>query len=201
MRKAAFGLIVLLVFGFVFAGCATTGANAPPPYQFDGTSWTKIEEYELIGKDGKVEIFCESKSLGWWYWKQNIGDNWELDGNTLTLGNINWRNFMGHLSGGTWTLKSGTPGTSDIDGTTWTRTAVLELNFSNGKMIAKDGNNITSVNHENGDSYRVRSDEISISYSDGTARGKYVVDGDTLTVTFKSNFAATRLEGSPWTKK
>ncbi|MDR2210517.1 MAG: hypothetical protein LBO65_03495 [Spirochaetaceae bacterium] len=29
MRKAVFSLIVLLVLGFVFAGCATTGTNAP----------------------------------------------------------------------------------------------------------------------------------------------------------------------------
>ncbi|MDR2143187.1 MAG: hypothetical protein LBP29_02325 [Treponema sp.] len=28
MRKAAFGLIGLLVLGFVFSGCATTGANS-----------------------------------------------------------------------------------------------------------------------------------------------------------------------------
>jgi hypothetical protein len=196
MRKAGFGLIVLLVFGFT--GCATTGANVPP-HQFDGTFWTKTEEYELVGKDGKIEIFYGPESLGWWIWKQDI-DSWELNGTTLTIGNINWRNLKGHLSGGIWTLKSGTPGTSGIDGTTWTRTAVLEISFSNGKMIAKDGNNITSINQD-GDSYRVRSDEISMSYSDGTARGKYVVDGTTLTVTSKNTFGVTRLEGSPWTKK
>jgi hypothetical protein len=199
MRKVILGLIVLLVFGFVF-GCATTDTNAPPPYQFDGTTWTKNEEYELIGKDGKIEIFCDSQSLGWWNWKQDIGDNWELNGNTITIGNINWRNLKGHLSGGIWTLKTGVPGTSGIDGTTWTRTAVLEIDFSNGKMIAKDGNNITSVN-QNGDSYRVKSDEISISYSDGAVKGKYVVDGNTLTIISKSRFGAIRLEGSPWIKK
>jgi hypothetical protein len=199
MRKAVFGLIVLLVFGFVFAGCATS-PDAPPLYQFDGTTWTKNEEYELVCKDGKIEIFCGSASLGWWNWKPDIGDNWKLDSNTLAIGNINWGNRKGHLSGGIWTLKSGTPGTSGIDGTTWTRTAVLELNFSNGKMLAKDGNNITSVNKD-GDSYKVKSDEISISYSDGTARGKYIVDGNTLTIISQNHFAATRLEGSPWTKK
>ncbi|MDR1106163.1 MAG: hypothetical protein LBL44_07385 [Treponema sp.] len=200
MRKAVFGLIVLLIFGFVFTGCATTGTNAPPSYQFDGTAWTKTEDYELVGKDGKVEIFCGSQSLGWWIWKQDIGDSWELNGAALTIGNGNWRNFKGHLSGGTWTLASGTPGTGNMDGTTWTRTAVLEISFSNGKMIAKDGANITSVNQD-GDSFRLRSDEISISYSDGTARGKYVVDGAALTITSKNTFGVTRLEGSPWTKK
>jgi hypothetical protein len=198
MKKVIFSLLVLVVFGFVF-GCATTDANAPPPYEFDGTTWTKTEEYELIGKDGKIELFCGSQSLNWWNWKEHIGDNWELNGNTLTIGNSNWWSSMGHLSGGTWTLKSGTPGTSGIDGTSWTRTAVLEINFSNGKMIAKDGNTITSAN-QGGDSYRVKSDEISISYN-GTVRGNYVVDGTTLTIISQNRFGATRLEGSSWTKK
>jgi hypothetical protein len=199
MKKVIFGLMALVVFG-VLLGCATTSTNAPPPYQFDGTTWTKNEEYELIGKDGKIEIFCGSRSLGLWFWEQNIGDSWELNGNTLTIGNINWRNALGPLSVGIWTLKSGTPGASGIDGTAWTRTAVLEINFSDGKMIAKDGNNITSIN-QNGDSYRVKSDEISISYSNGTARGKYVVDGNTLTIISQNTFGVTQLEGSPWTKK
>jgi hypothetical protein len=196
--KLVFG--VLLIFGFLLVGCATTDPNAPPPYPFDGTTWTKTEEYELVCKEGKVEIHCGSQLVNWWYWKQNIGDSWILDGNTLTIGNDNWWNAKGHLAGGPWTLKNGTPGSDNLDGTTWTRTAVLELSFANGKMFAKDGNNGTTANRT-GDSYRVTAADIRVTYSDGTAKGTYLVDENTLTVTSTNTFASSRLEGSPWTKK
>jgi hypothetical protein len=196
-------IIVVLLILSALTGCASSAPDpdAPPPYQFDGTAWTKTEEYELVCKDGKIEIFCDSQSLGWWNFKQDIGDSWKLNGNALTIGNANWSNLKGHLSGGAWTLKSGIPGTGGLDGTTWTRTAILEVFFANGKMLAKDGGNITSVNKNVGETYKATSDEIRVSYSDGAAKGKYAVDGNTLTVTSPNTFGATRLEGSPWTKK
>ncbi|MDR2369917.1 MAG: hypothetical protein LBD71_00430 [Treponema sp.] len=196
--KLVFG--VLFIFGFLLGSCATTDPNAPPPYQFDGTAWTKTEEYELVCKDGKVEIHCGSQLVNWLYYKGNIEGYWKVEANILTIGNNNWGNAKGHLAGGPWTLKTGTPGSNSLDGTTWARTASLELNFANGKMLAKDGGNITTVNAK-GDAYRVTPTEIRIAYSDGTARGAYIVDGNTLTVTSPNTFASSRLEGNPWTKK
>jgi hypothetical protein len=196
--KLVFGLLFIL--GFLFIGCVTTDPNAPPPYPFDGTTWTKTEEYELVCKEGKVEIHCGSQLMNWWYYKDNIEGYWEVEANILTIGNSNWSNAKGHLSGGPWTLKAGTPGPNSLDGTTWTRTASLELNFSSGKMLAKDGNNTTTVN-KSGDAYRVTSTDIRVGYSDGTAKGTYIVDGNTLTVTSTNTFGSSRLEGSPWAKK
>jgi hypothetical protein len=67
-------------------------------------------------------------------------------------------------------------------------------------MYAKDGTHITNEN-KNGDRYTVSSNNFSIRYSGGTARGNYVVDENTLTITTNGYFAASRLEGSSWTKK
>jgi hypothetical protein len=191
--KLIFG--VLCVFGFLLAGCATTDPNAPPPYQFDGTAWTKTEEYELVCKGSNWEVLCGSNQIA----AGNDTGEWKLDGTTLIFGDDGWWNGWGHAAG-TWTLKSGTPATNSLDGTTWTRTAVLEVSFSNGKMYAKDGTHVTTDN-KNGDPYRVTSTEIRVTYSQGTAKWKYIVDGDTLTVTSPNTFSATRLEGGPWTKK
>jgi hypothetical protein len=196
--KLVFG--IFLICGFLLAGCVTTDPNAPPPYQFDGTAWTKTEEYELVCKEGKVEIHCGSELMAWWYYKNDIEGYWKVEADTLIIGNENWGNLKGHLAGGQWTLKTGSPGPDSLDGTTWTRTALLELNFSDGKMSAKDGGNRTNAN-KNGDAYRVTPTEIRIAYSDGTARGTYIIDGNTLTVTSTNTFASSRLEGSPWTKK
>ena len=44
MKKNVFLMAMLgmaLAFGMTVIGCATTDPNAPPPYQFDGTAWTK----------------------------------------------------------------------------------------------------------------------------------------------------------------
>jgi hypothetical protein len=149
MKKGLF-LIAITVVAFVGLGsCASTDPNAPPPYQFDGTQWTKTEDYELTFSGSKWEVVCGTQIIA-------NGDGmsfWTVDGDTLTGNDGGW-NGWGHVAG-TWALKSGTPGTDTLDGTVWTRTAVLELSFSNGKMYAKDGTHVTNGSKD-GDTYTNR---------------------------------------------
>jgi hypothetical protein len=193
-NKLGFVLLVLLAVELL-AGCATTAQNATPPYQFEGTAWTKTEDYELVFKGSNWEVWCGSE-------KFVQGDDmraWKVDENTLTFGNKGYWSGWGHAAG-EWTLKSGTPGANSLDGTTWTRTANLEIRFADKKMYAKDGDHITNANQD-GDSFTVTSTEIRVQYSGGTAKGTYLVDGNNLTVTTTGYFGFSRLEGSPWTKK
>jgi hypothetical protein len=188
-------VFMALAIGFLAVGCATTDPNAPPSYQFDGTAWTKTEDYEMVFKGSNWEVWCGSNQIA----KGNDMSKWKVDGNTLIFGDDGWWNAWGHAAG-TWTLKSGTSATNSLDGTTWTRTAVLEVSFANGKMYAKDGTHVTTGN-QNGDPYRAISTDIRVTYSQGTVRGTYIVEGNTLTVTTNGQFMATQLDGSPWTKK
>jgi hypothetical protein len=190
------GLLAMLAFGMCLIGCATTDPNAPPPYNFDGTSWVKTETYELSLTASNWTVKCDGKAIAG---GQYTTDVWKVAGSTLTFGGADWRNNWGH-GAGIWTLKSGTPGTANLDGTVWTRTANLTLKFADGKMFTTDGDYQTMANKD-GDAYKNTAKNISVTYSDGTARGTYKVDGNTLTVTYTGTFAGTRLEGSPWTKQ
>ncbi|GHT62588.1 hypothetical protein FACS1894109_21450 [Spirochaetia bacterium] len=141
-----------------FVGCVTTDPNAPPPYQFDGTAWTKTEDYDLVFKGSNWQVLNGSREIA----SGNVMSSWKVDGNILSFGNDSWSHAWGHAAG-TWTLKSGTPKTDTLDGTTWTRTAVLELSFDNGKMFAKDGEYATT--DKDGENYTATSKNFSVKYA------------------------------------
>ncbi|MDR0908781.1 MAG: hypothetical protein LBM77_03350 [Spirochaetaceae bacterium] len=189
-------LMVGISLGTCLVACATTDPNAPPPYNFDGTSWAKTENYELSFTATNWKVVFNGKTLASGDYKMDVC---KVSGSTLDFGNTDWWNFWGHAAG-TWTLKSGTPGQDNLNETVWTREAKLTLSFANGKMIAKDGIYPTTANKD-GDSFKSTAKQISVTYSDGTAKGTYIVDGNTLTVTTSGMFGASRLEGSPWTKQ
>ena len=197
-NKWIFRLYIIVVLGFILVGCATTDTNAPPPYDFEGTTWTKTENYELVIKGSTWEVLYNSKPI-----IPTPGTNlnpWKVEGNTLTFGDDTWIRNGGHAAG-VWTLKSGVPSATNLDGTTWIRTAVLELSFANQKMIVKDGNNSVNADAAGGDPYRVSGNTVTIIYGSGNTRGNYIVDGNTLTVTTNGQFGVSRLESGPWTKK
>jgi hypothetical protein len=189
MKNKLIFMTVTVILALI-VGCASTPAITTPD-SFDGTAWTKTEDYELTFRGSNWEVRSGSTRIA----SGNNMSAWKVDGNTLIFGNDGWWNAWGYAAG-EWALKSGIPGTDTLDGTTWTRTAILELFFKNGKMYSRDGNNQT--NDEN--TYTITPRNINVRYSFGTANGTYVVDGNTLTVTTSGQFGASRLEGTPWTK-
>jgi hypothetical protein len=180
------------------AGVWTLRSGTPGANSLDGTTWTKTEDFELSFTGNNWEVRNGSNVI-------TSGDDmsaWRVSRNTLTFGNNRWWNTWA-FAAASWTLKSGIPGTRTLDGTTWTRTAVLEISFRNGLIHLKDGSKTINFfdNRRNGTPYAVTSRDIFVYYSDGIANGAYAVNENTFTVTARGHFGVSWMGNTTWTRK